>query len=89
MSGALETLTGRLGARSLTGPSQPRAAAELAMLDVPSRPFDKPGLTKFSGDIVNLGHLVAARQAALRRGLEAGFLSTIDAAVRGDRLGAA
>jgi hypothetical protein len=32
------------------------------MLDVPSRPFGKPGLTKFSDDIVNLGHLVAARQ---------------------------
>jgi hypothetical protein len=41
------------------------------MLDVPSRPFDKPGLTKFSDDIVNLGHLVAARQAALRRGFAA------------------
>jgi hypothetical protein len=38
------------------------------MLDVPSRPFGKPGLTKFSDDIVNLGHLVAARQAAIQRG---------------------
>jgi hypothetical protein len=49
-------------------PSQRQAAAESVMLDVPSSPFGEPGLTKFSDDIVNLGHLVAARQAALRRG---------------------
>jgi hypothetical protein len=38
------------------------------MLDVPRRPFGKPGLTKFSDDIVKLGHLVAGRQAAIQRG---------------------
>jgi hypothetical protein len=46
------------------------------MLDVPRRPFDKPGLTKFSDEIVDLGHLVAARQTALRGGF-AGAAETV------------
>jgi hypothetical protein len=50
-----------------SGPSSSRSEGTKRKICVTSRPFDKPGLTKFSDDIVNLGHLVAARQAAIQR----------------------